>query len=78
MLEGYPVGPDDLAEDAFLLVAARLPKRQCSADAVDFPVAIRQAPCPTEPRGTASATRRQSEIEVNLRMGASGQSDCSG
>jgi RES domain len=34
MLEGYPAGADDLAEDAFLLVAAQLPKRQRSADAV--------------------------------------------
>ena len=34
MLEGYPVGIDDLDEDAFVLVAARLPKRQRCADAV--------------------------------------------
>lgn len=33
MLEGYPVGLDDLDEDAFVLVAARLPKRQRCADA---------------------------------------------
>jgi len=33
MLEGYPAGRDDLAEDAFVLVAARLPKRQRCADA---------------------------------------------
>jgi RES domain len=35
MLEGYPVGIDDLDEDAFVLVAARLPKRQRCADAVN-------------------------------------------
>jgi RES domain len=34
MLEGYPVGIDDLDEDAFVLVAARLPKRQRCADAI--------------------------------------------
>jgi RES domain len=34
MLEGYPAGLDDLDEDAFVLVAARLPKRQRCADAV--------------------------------------------
>jgi hypothetical protein len=28
MLEGYPAGLDDLDDDAFLLVAARLPERQ--------------------------------------------------
>jgi RES domain len=33
MLEGYPAGLDDLDEDAFVLVAARLPKRQRCADA---------------------------------------------
>lgn len=33
MLEGYPAGIDDLDEDAFVLVAARLPKRQRCADA---------------------------------------------
>jgi hypothetical protein len=34
MLEGYPAGLDDLDEDAFVLVAARLPKRQRCADGV--------------------------------------------
>jgi RES domain len=34
MLEGYPAGLDDLDDDAFLLVAARLPERQRCADAV--------------------------------------------
>ena len=34
MLEGYPVGLDDLDEEAFVLVAARLPRRQRCADAV--------------------------------------------
>jgi hypothetical protein len=34
MLEGYPAGIDDLDEDAFVLVAARLPKRQRCADAI--------------------------------------------
>jgi len=34
MLEGYPAGLDDLDEDAFVLVAARLPKQQRCADAV--------------------------------------------
>jgi RES domain-containing protein len=34
MLQGYPVGLDDLDEDAFVLVAVRLPKRQRCADAV--------------------------------------------
>ena len=34
MLEGYPAGIDDLDEDAFVLVATRLPKRQRFADAV--------------------------------------------
>jgi hypothetical protein len=34
MLEGYPAGLDDLDEDAFILVAARLPKGQRCADAV--------------------------------------------
>jgi RES domain len=34
MLEGYPVGLDDLDDTAFLLVAVRLPERQCCADAV--------------------------------------------
>jgi len=34
MLEGYPASVDDLDEDAFVLVAARLPKRQRCADAV--------------------------------------------
>jgi hypothetical protein len=34
MLEGYPAGIDDLDEDAFVLVATRLPKRQRCADAV--------------------------------------------
>jgi len=34
MLEGYPAGLDDLDEDAFVLVAARLPKLQRCADAV--------------------------------------------
>jgi hypothetical protein len=33
MLEGYPAGLDDLDDDAFLLVAARLPERQRCADA---------------------------------------------
>jgi RES domain len=34
MLDGYPAGLDDLDEDAFILVAARLPGRQRCADAV--------------------------------------------
>lgn len=34
MLEGYPAGLDDLDEDAFVLVAVRLPRRQRCADAV--------------------------------------------
>ena len=34
MLEGYPAGLDDLDEDAIVLVAARLPKRQRCADGV--------------------------------------------
>jgi hypothetical protein len=33
MLEGFPAGLDDLDDDAFVLVAARLPKRQRCADA---------------------------------------------
>jgi RES domain len=33
MLEGYPAGLDDLDEDAFVLVAARVPGRQRCADA---------------------------------------------
>jgi hypothetical protein len=37
MLEGYPAGLDDLDDDAFLLVAARLPERQRFADAVSVP-----------------------------------------
>jgi hypothetical protein len=36
MLEGYPAGLDDLDEDAFVLVAARLPKHQRCADAVSI------------------------------------------
>ena len=34
MLEGYPASLDDLDEEAFVLVALRLPKRQRCADAV--------------------------------------------
>ena len=34
MLQGFPAGIDDLDEDAFVLVAARLPKRQRCADAL--------------------------------------------
>jgi len=34
MLEGSPVSLDDLDEDAFVLIAARLPKQQRCADAV--------------------------------------------
>lgn len=34
LLEGSPVGPDDLTDDAFELVAARLPRRQEAADVV--------------------------------------------
>jgi hypothetical protein len=34
MLEGSPVSLEDLDEEAFVLIAARLPKRQRCADAV--------------------------------------------
>jgi hypothetical protein len=34
LLEGSPVEPDDLADDAFDLVATRLPRRQDAADVV--------------------------------------------
>jgi hypothetical protein len=34
LLEGSPVDPDDLTDDAFELVAARLPRRQEAADVV--------------------------------------------
>lgn len=34
MLQGYPAGLDDLDDEAFVLVAAQLPKRQRCADAI--------------------------------------------
>jgi hypothetical protein len=34
LLDGSPVGPDDLTDDAFELVATRLPRRQEAADVV--------------------------------------------
>jgi hypothetical protein len=41
MLEGYPAGIDDLDEDAFVLAAARLPKRQRCADAENTSTSFR-------------------------------------
>jgi len=73
MLEGYPAGIDDLDEDAFVLAAARLPKRQRCADAVssaglkalglpdDYPLDAKGKPVPhsrCQPLGVIVRRRR--------------------
>ena len=70
MLEGYPVGIDDLDEDAFVLVAARLPKRQCCADAVST-VGLKAlglpASYPLDAKGEAIPHSRCQHVGVAVR-----------